>query len=478
MPRAGRALAISVWRAKELLNLLLSPPGRPHPVPGPFFYSGRFHSTWRRVSDRAPCATTLSQDGSFAPCACWPETSAGPRPRSRRSRSPPGAAGSSAKSDTRAPGTRRSRPSWRSSCPPRRSLPAAAGFGVAGPVRNGKSRITNLPWRLDAAKLSRRIGIRRLALVNDFGANARGLRYLGPRQVATLWRGRPEKGGPVAILGAGTGLGQAGVLPDGDYDVVVASEAGHVDFGPRTAQEGRLVDFLRARFGRATRERVLSGSGLELIYAFLASDGAARPNRAVTAELAAAEDGAAVISRHGLARRDPLCRAALDLWVSIYGSEAGNARPAVPRDRGHLRRRGNRREDPARIEAPRLPARAPRQGADAGAGHRNPGARRARFEPGSLRRSGRRAGYMTDDGDDLVFLDDEDAPDPSVGPAQPLGPLSPGLRFSSSIVSGLPSRSRTSIVVMPSCSGADRRVRLLGDRRRSRRRSRGCAPSS
>jgi glucokinase len=206
-----------------------------------------------------------------------------------------------------------------------KNLPAAAGFGVAGPVRNGKSRITNLPWHIDAAKLSRRIGIRRLALVNDFGANARGLRYLGPRQVATLWRGRPEKGGPVAILGAGTGFGQAGVLPDGDHDVVVASEAGHVDFGPRTAQQGRLVDFLRARFGRATRERVLSGSGLELVYEFLAADGAARPDRAVTAELAAAEDGAAVISRHGLARRDPLSRAALDLWVSIYGSEAGNA---------------------------------------------------------------------------------------------------------------------------------------------------------
>jgi glucokinase len=203
-------------------------------------------------------------------------------------------------------------------------LPAAAGFGVAGPVRDGKSRITNLPWRLDARTLSRRIGIRRLALLNDFGANARGLRYLGPRQFATLWRGRPEKGGPVAILGAGTGLGQAGVLPDGEHDIIAASESGHIDFGPRTAQESRLVDFLRARFGRATRERVLSGSGLELLYEFLAAEGAARPNRAVTAELAAADDRAAVISRRGLERKDPLSRAALELFVSIYGSETGN----------------------------------------------------------------------------------------------------------------------------------------------------------
>jgi glucokinase len=205
-----------------------------------------------------------------------------------------------------------------------RRRPAAAGFGVAGPVRDGQSRITNLPWRPAVKTLSRTLGIRRVALVNDFGANALGLRYLGPRQVATLWRGRPEKGGPVAILGAGTGLGQAGVLPDGERDLVVAAEAGHVDFGPRTAQQDRLVDFLRARFGRATRERILSGSGLELVHEFLAGERGARPSRAVEAELAAADDRAAVISRLGLARRDPLSRAALDLFVSMYGSEIGN----------------------------------------------------------------------------------------------------------------------------------------------------------
>ena len=155
------------------------------------------------------------------------------------------------------------------------------------------------------------------------------------------------------------------------------------------------MDFLRARFGRATRERILSGSGLELVYEFLAADGAARPNRAVTAELAAADDRAAVISRHGLARRDPLCRAALDLWVSIYGSEAGNAALQYRATGGVYVAGGIAREDPARVEAPRFPARAPRQGADAGAGRRDPGARRARSEPGALRRGGRRAGYMT-----------------------------------------------------------------------------------
>jgi glucokinase len=203
--------------------------------------------------------------------------------------------------------------------------PAAAGFGVAGPVANGKSKITNLPWRLDERSLSRRFGIRHATLVNDFGANALGLRFLAGRQLATLARGREDAASPIVILGAGTGLGQAAVLRTGGHDVVVFAEAGHVDYGARSPLEDRLVAFLRGRFGRATRERILSGSGLALLYEFLAEDGCARRAKAPTAALAGGEDPAAVISRFGLARRDPLCRAALDLFVSIYGSEAGNA---------------------------------------------------------------------------------------------------------------------------------------------------------
>jgi len=202
--------------------------------------------------------------------------------------------------------------------------PAAAGFGVAGPVRAGRSKITNLPWRLDERRLARSTRIRHVALVNDFGANALGLRFLGPRQVATLARGRPDPMGPIALLGAGTGLGQAVLVRVGEVETVVSSEGGHVDFGPRSALEDRLVGFLRGRFGRATRERILSGSGLVLLYEFLEKDGFARPGRAAAAALRDAEDRAAVISRLGLTRRDRLCRAALDLFASIYGSEAGN----------------------------------------------------------------------------------------------------------------------------------------------------------
>lgn len=205
-----------------------------------------------------------------------------------------------------------------------RTRPAAAGFGVAGPVRDGRSKVTNLSWRLDETHLARGIGIRRVILVNDFGANALGLRFLRPRQAATLARGRPDARGPIALLGAGTGLGQAGLVRDGTSVAVVPSEGGHVDFGPRRPIEDRLAGFLRARFGRVTRERILSGSGLVLLYEFLGGEGFARARGSAAREIAEAQDPAAAISRLALSGKDRRCRAALDLFVEIYGSEAGN----------------------------------------------------------------------------------------------------------------------------------------------------------
>ena len=202
-------------------------------------------------------------------------------------------------------------------------LPAAAGFGVAGPVRGGKAKVTKLPWRLDASRLAQKSGIPRVSLVNDFVAAALGLSYLKPQQVATLKRGRAEPGAPIGILGAGTGLGQAVVVPGKDHSEVVPSEGGHADFGPRNPREDRFVLFLRERFGRATRDRILSGGGLALLYEFLKRDGAASESPAVAAALRV-EDPAAVVSRFALARRDRLCRIALEAFVSIYGSETGN----------------------------------------------------------------------------------------------------------------------------------------------------------
>ena len=205
-----------------------------------------------------------------------------------------------------------------------RAVPKSAGFGVAGPVAAGIARVTKLPWRLEAALLSRRLRIPNVALVNDFVAAALGLPYLRPRQLSTLARARAEKGAPIGLLGAGTGLGQAAIVRLAERIEVVPSEGGHADFGPRNPLEDRLVLFLRRKYRRASRDRILSGGGLALIYDFLKADGWARETPATEDELKSSEDRAAVISRHGLIGRDRLCREALNLFVSIYGSEAGN----------------------------------------------------------------------------------------------------------------------------------------------------------
>lgn len=202
-------------------------------------------------------------------------------------------------------------------------IPHAAGFGVAGPVENGIARVTKLPWVVDERRLGRQIGIARVRVINDFVAAAYGLPYLRPRQLVTLRAGRPEPKGPIGLIGAGTGLGQAALVWSRDRYEALASEGGHADFGPRDAREDRLVAFLRERYGRVSRDRILSGEGFGHLYDFLKSDGFAPESSRVVSAFSGA-DRAAVISRFGLQRRDRLCGEALRLFVSIYGSEAGN----------------------------------------------------------------------------------------------------------------------------------------------------------
>jgi glucokinase len=202
-------------------------------------------------------------------------------------------------------------------------LPSAAAFGVAGPVQAGVARVTKLPWVIEERLLSRRLGLRRVRLVNDFVAAALGLSYVPARRLAVLSRGRPEPGGPIGLIGAGTGLGQAVLVSiDGRYEPF-PSEGGHADFGPRTPQEDGLVRFVRKLYGRVDRDRLLSGEGLRLIYDFLAEEGTASESPAVRRSFQS-EDRSAVISRFALAGTDRICVEALRLFIAIYGSEAGN----------------------------------------------------------------------------------------------------------------------------------------------------------
>jgi glucokinase len=201
--------------------------------------------------------------------------------------------------------------------------PSAAAFGVAGPVRAGVARVTKLPWVIEERLLSRRLGLRRVRLVNDFVAAALGLSYVPARRLAVLSRGRPEPAGPIGLIGAGTGLGQAVLLSiDGRYEPF-PSEGGHADFGPRTPQEDGLVRFVRKLYGRVDRDRLLSGEGLRLIYDFLAAEAQTSESPAVRSAFQY-EDRSVVISRFALDGADPLCAEALRLFLAIYGSEAGN----------------------------------------------------------------------------------------------------------------------------------------------------------
>jgi glucokinase len=202
--------------------------------------------------------------------------------------------------------------------------PAAACFGVPGVVLEGKSATTNLPWTLEEGSLARALGVPRVKLLNDLEATAYGMLYLKPADLAPL---NPHAGaarpGNAAVIAAGTGLGEAMLYWDGRHHHPLASEGGHADFAPRTDQEVDLLRYLRARHGHVSCERVLSGPGLFNVFSFLRDTGAGTPTPAL-AEALAAGDPAAAVGHFGVDGGDPLAAAALDLFCTLYGAEAGN----------------------------------------------------------------------------------------------------------------------------------------------------------
>ncbi len=198
-----------------------------------------------------------------------------------------------------------------------------ASFGVAGPVRDGRCVATNLPWVVDAKAVGRRLGLERVGIINDLVANAHGLALLGRRDFVVLNRGARNARGNRALISAGTGLGEAGMLWDGEKHRPFASEGGHADFAPRNHLEMELLEYLMSRHGRVSYERLLSGPGLVNVYGFLKESGRGE-EPAWLAEQFVNDDPAAVISRNALDGKSPLCRQALELFVSVYGAEAGN----------------------------------------------------------------------------------------------------------------------------------------------------------
>lgn len=193
-----------------------------------------------------------------------------------------------------------------------RELPGpirAACFAVAGPVRDGHAELTNRGWVIDARSLAPAFDIDAISVVNDFYAVALAVPLLRKRDLVSIHPGERDRNAPVGILGAGTGLGEAIVVSHGGMHHVVPSEGGHADFAPQDEEQTRLFLYLQEKLGgHVSWERLLSGMGLENIYEFLGGDHDAAP--ADIAEMAAAGDARA--------------RRTMEIFVDIYGAEAGN----------------------------------------------------------------------------------------------------------------------------------------------------------
>ena len=203
-----------------------------------------------------------------------------------------------------------------------------AALGIAGLVQDGVAQATNLPWRIDAAALCQRFGFLRCHLLNDLEATAYGLPALGDADFLTLQAGSPDAQGNAAVIAAGTGLGEAGLYWNGQSHRPFATEGGHATFSPRNALELALLNYLQQRYHQQSRghvswERVVSGMGLLDLYAFLL-DYRQASTPAWLAEKMRDVDIAAVISAAALASSDAVCVETMQLFISLYGAEAGN----------------------------------------------------------------------------------------------------------------------------------------------------------
>ena len=201
--------------------------------------------------------------------------------------------------------------------------PQSACFGVAGPVQNGRVETSNLPWIVEASRLARELQLPCALLMNDLEANAWGIPSLNQADLITLNQVKGTPSGNQAVIAAGTGLGEAGLYWDGTKYYVFACEGGHCDFAPRDELEVELLRYLMARYGHVSYERIVSGPGLVNVFQFLRDTRRGEEPKWLTEEMAQA-DAAPAISRAALSGHSALAERALDLWISIYGAEAGN----------------------------------------------------------------------------------------------------------------------------------------------------------
>lgn len=203
------------------------------------------------------------------------------------------------------------------------SLPAdylpieSACLAVAGPITGRTAKVTNLPWLIDADALCRVQPINQIRLINDFAAVGEGIACLNADDLIVLQAGKPDLSAPRAVIGAGTGLGQAYMTPIHDGWQVWATEGGHSDFAPTDALQQQLLDFLLQQYVHVSYERIVSGMGLVNIYQFLSdlqqTESRIDPMTDIPAQISLLAQ-----------QKDPLATQTMALFVDIYGAQAGN----------------------------------------------------------------------------------------------------------------------------------------------------------
>lgn len=226
-----------------------------------------------------------------------------------------------------------------------KASPEKACFGIAGPVVNNTSKLTNLNWNLEASRLERELQLAQVSLINDFVAVGYGVLGLSEQDLHTLQPGTPNADAPIAVIGAGTGLGQGFAIPQSGSYRVFATEGGHSSFAPRTQLEFDLLQYLKEKnsIERVSVERVVSGMGIVAIYQFLRdceaqqrsavrkiypeSPTLAQVYKAWQHEVGQAEKTvnlAAEISHAAINQQDSLAQKTMEMFVEAYGAEAGD----------------------------------------------------------------------------------------------------------------------------------------------------------
>ena len=211
--------------------------------------------------------------------------------------------------------------------------PELACFAIAGPVVNNTCNLTNLSWVLDAQRLEIELDIPKISLLNDFAANSFGILGLKDFDVHTLQAGEAREDSPIAVIGAGTGLGEAFLVPQGKKYRIFASEGGHTDFAPRNDLETELLKYLQVKLNvkHVSVERVVSGQGIASIYQFLRDSKFAPETPEIAERIKLWEreskktiDPAAIISQAAFKQSDRLCEKTMDIFIEAYGAETGN----------------------------------------------------------------------------------------------------------------------------------------------------------